>query len=154
MNEESPKKEILKRSTIFITLMTLAISLCALHGILAKEKTNQTIDQMIHSGHLTGKFWRIVRSDHKGMIIEKYNLIVAINCSPPEDFRIGDRVSFIATLNNGTSNLENTWQPKIIHFHGNSTFKFYLSFLAVLIVLIICIRHFKFNRSSFSLTIK
>lgn len=151
---ESLKKELLKRTIIFLTLSTMVVAICASHGIRAGERTTRCIDQMVAEGHLIGKFWRIIGIEHDRIMVTKYQRIIALAWSSGKDIGIGDRLSFIATPEGKGHGDDKLWHPDKIHFHGNSILKYYFSILAVVVAAIMGMRHFKFSLSSFSLALR
>lgn len=132
----------------------MALILCVLHAIKAKERTICTINRMIDEGQVTGKFWRVVRYQEGQVTLGKYQMVIELASSLPEDIRVGDKVSFMASLEKGNPPSVSLWRPIEIRFHRTSGFRYWLSLLAVSIVLIMGVNHFRFDRESMSLTPK
>lgn len=147
-------KRIIQRSITFATAVLFVIILCTLHGIKAKERTIRLIDQMIENGNLTGKFWRVIQSQNGQITITKYQRIITLACALPRDARIGDKISFIADLENANGQSAPLWHPTKIHFHGTSSFKYGISVLSMLLVFMMALKYFRFDRKSFSLTFR
>ena len=145
---------IFSRSMILAFALTMALILCVLHGIKAKQRTIRRIDRMINEGQMTGKFWRVVRYQEGQMTLTKYERVIELACSLPEDIRVGDKVSFMASLEKGKPSSVSLWRPIDIRFHGTSGFRYWLSLFAVFVVLIMTVNHFRFDRESMSLTPK
>lgn len=149
---QSLKKDLLKRTIIFVILSIIVAALCASHGILAGKRNIRLIDQMVANGHLVGKFWRIIHIERDRITVTKYQRIITLAWPSPKNMGIGNRLSFIATPEGRTHGDEKLWCPDRIHFHGSSVLKYYLSIIAVVVVAIMGTRQFKFSLSSFSLT--
>jgi len=132
----------------------MALTLCILHAIKAKQRTIGTINRMIDEGQVTGKFWRVVRYQEGQVTLGKYQIVIELASSLPEDIRVGDKVSFMASLEKGNPPSVSLWRPIEIRFHGTNGFRYWLSLLAVSIVLIMGVNHFRFDRESMSLTPK
>lgn len=114
----------------------------------------RVMDQMMQDGNLVGKFWRITGIHRDQITVTKYQRFITLVCSWPAGLKIGDRVSFIATTKPKRNGSVPLWQASEIHFHGDSRLKFYLSVLAVLIVLLLGRRHFEINWSSLNIGLK
>ena len=145
---------ILSRCMILAFALTMALILCVLHGIKAKQRTILSINRMIGEGQVTGKFWRVVRYQEGQVTVTKYERVIELASSLPEDIRVGDKVSFMASLEKGNPPSVSLWRPIEIRFHGASGFRYWLSLLAVFVVLIMSFNHFRFDRKSMSLTPK
>jgi hypothetical protein len=145
---------IFTRSMILAFALTMALILCILHGIKAKQRTIRRINGMIYEGQVTGKFWRVARYQEGQVTLTKYERVIELACSLPEDIRVGDKVSFIASLQKGKPSSVSLWRPIEIRFHGTSGFRYWLSLLAVFVVLIMTVNRFRFDGASMSLTPK
>lgn len=139
------------RLLTFSVLIVLIIAICAYHGISGKKRIIRLTDEMMENGHLTGRFWRVVKCKEGEITISKYGYSVNLACKNQIDCRPGDNVSFVAKKGGGNSIL---WVPERMKFHGTSSFKFWISGIGVLFVLVMCYRHFGLVRQSLSLTFK
>ena len=138
--------EITRRAIIFSFSIAIIISLCAYHGILGRVKTIDLIDQMIVNGNLTGKFWRVIKAQDDQITITKYQRTITLSVHPQKRIRAGDKVSFVAKLGNAQDHLGASWYAIILRIHGTSSFKFILSFVSVMIVIVMFLRHFRFHK--------
>jgi hypothetical protein len=144
----SKAQELTQRFIVLATVAIVLISLCALHGSRGKSRAIHLIDQMIERGNLTGKFWRITALGDGQITLTKYQRVVVLSCSTPRDVRIGDNVSFIAERPIPQAGDFGPWQPKNVHFHGTSWFKYGLSVLSSLLIFVLCLRHFHLDNHS------
>jgi hypothetical protein len=126
--------------------------LCILHGLSAKTKAIQLIDQMIANGDLTGKFWRVIEVQGDQITITKYQRTITLAIRLPRVIRIGDKISFVSKLASTKGRPERSWLPLRIRLHGTSSFKFILSMFSVLIVITMALRYFRFDKESLSIT--
>jgi hypothetical protein len=112
------------------------------------------LDQMLETGHLTGKHWRVTGILDDRINITKYQRTITLACSASKDIQVGDRISFIAKIDNTNKPSDPIWYPVRIYFHVNSAFKYWISVLSVLIVFIMGFRYVGFDRESFGLILK
>lgn len=126
---------------------------CLYHGISEKKHTLNLYSQMHKNGEIRGAFWRVKEFGNSWIRFTKFNKTIVLNYNGPQNFKIMDKVSFIAVKKAGTDNTEN-WEPVKIHFHGTSVFKFIVSAIALIIAGIMSIVSFGFNKTTLSLTFK
>jgi hypothetical protein len=143
------KSKLIHRLLIFLISMIIIITSCMLHGIYAGVKTTEMIDQMLKTGNLTGKFWQIIEVQPDQITVTKYKKKVILICSLPDPIKKGDRVSFNAvSKTHPDSNSDPLWHPVKIKIHGKSTFKFGLSFISVIMVMVMCFRFIRFDNKT------
>jgi len=145
----------LKRSILFIIPTVIIIASCIFNGIHGEYLTISTINKMLATGKLTGKFWRIIDVQHDKIAVTKYKKKVNLVWSQPELVKKGDRISFVASSDNLIC-LKNDLllRPTKIKIHGTSVLKFQLSILSIIIVLIMFLRSIRFDRKTLSLTFR
>lgn len=141
----------LLRLLTFSALIVLSIAICAYHGISGKKRITRLTDEMMENGHLTGRFWRVVKCKEGEITISKYGYSVNLACKNQLDCHPGDNVSFVARKGGGNSIL---WIPERMKFHGTSSLKFWISGIAVLISFLMCCRHLSVQRGSVGLTFR
>lgn len=145
----------MKRSIIFIISTAIIITSCIFNGIHGEYLTISTIDKMLVTGNLTGKFWRIIDVQHDRIVVTKYKKTVKLVWDQPELVKKGDRISFVASSDNLISSKDDLLlNPTKIKIHGTSVSKFELSILSLIIVLIMFLRSIRFNRKTLSLTFR
>jgi hypothetical protein len=147
--------KLVQRSLIFIGSLIIIVAFSVFHGISGGAESTKILDQMLATGKLTGKFWRIIEVKPGRITVTKYRKIVTLIYKSTQQVRKGDNISFIAKSNGHTDpNGDLLWNPAKMRIHGKSSFKFYLSFISVLIVLIICLRSIQFDKRTISLTFR
>ncbi len=135
--------------------MIIIMTSSMIHGISGGVKATEILNEMLATGNLTGKFWRIIEVKPGQIIVTKYQKNVTLIYSLPQRVKKGDNVSFIAKSNNLTGpNSDILWDPIKIWIHGRSSFKFGLSFISLLMVLVMCLRFIQFDKKTISLTFK
>lgn len=144
----------ISRFIIFISAVGLVVAICLFHGFFDKERTTRFIDEMIKNRQLIGKFWRIVECRENHFVVSKFNRTIILTHSARENCRAGDNISFIAQKEEMENGTIDSWCPIKVHFHGTSSFKFWISAVAVLLVMLKCFKDLGFDRHSFSLTFK
>ena len=144
----SKARELTQRFIVVGAVAVVLVVLCAFHGSQDKTRAIHLIDQMIEHGNLTGKFWRIAALGDRQITLTKYQRVVVLFYSAPRDARIGDNVSFIAERPIPQTGDFAPWQPKSVHFHGTSWFKYWLSVLSLLGISILCLKHFRLDNHS------
>jgi hypothetical protein len=143
---------IINRSVIFFISAAIITASCMLHGTFGGVRTDQSFDDMIASGNLTGKFWRVIDIHSDRITVAKYKKKITLLWLQPGPLEKGDRVSFVARNESLTGlNSDTVWHPVKIRIHGKSSFKFGISFISALIVIIMCLRYIRFDRKSYSL---
>lgn len=148
------EKDFVKRSIFFGVSVTLIAALCLFHGIAGRAKTISVIDQMLANGELMGKFWRVIKIQTGQITISKYQRNIRLVSAFPKDAHIGDKISFIAKIEKRKGRSAFLWRPTKIRFHGTSSFRYWVSLISVLVVLVMGLKYLRFDRRSFSLTFK
>jgi hypothetical protein len=154
MNEHSHKlrRTEINRLVIFFISAAVITASCMLHGIFGGVRADKTFDDMITSGNLTGKFWRVIDIQNDRITVAKYKKKITLLRLQPGPLEKGDRVSFVARNESLTGlNSDTVWRPVKIRIHGKSSFKFGISFISASIVIIMCLRYIRFDRKSYSL---
>jgi len=147
--------KLAQRSIIFCASVVIVITFCVFHGISGRMKSIHRLDQMLENGNLTGKFWTVIKVQADQRIaVTKYQRIITLAGPLTRNAQIGDKISFTTKLENADYQSAPLWHLTKIRFHGMSFFKYGISVLSVLLVLMMGFKYFKFDRKSFSLTFK
>jgi hypothetical protein len=146
------RNKLIQRSLIFLGSMIIIIAISLFHGISGGEKSTEMIDQMLATGNLSGKFWRITEVKPNKITATKYQKKITLIYHLKQPVNKGDHISFIAKSSDiiGPDN-ELLWDPFKIRIHGKSIFKFYFSFISVLMVLTMCLRLIRLDKKTISL---
>ena len=138
------------RITIFFILISLIAASCVYHGVLYRNKIVTVIEEMLKNGHLTGSFWRVSGVGPDRITVTKFNYSIALSYSKRSAPDIGDNVSFIAA----TGARSGSWHILDLRIHGTSALKFYVSLLAIIWVVIMSLKHLRFDTDTLSLVYK
>lgn len=142
------------RLIIFLICVGLVFAFCAFHGYYDGLRTGRIMDEMAEQGHFIGRFWRTVgRGEHK-IVLAKFNRILVLSISAPEDLRPGDHVSFIARKTGRGNPHQEVWEAVENHVHGTSAARFLISAVAVFIVSFTLLRHLRADTKSRSLAFR
>jgi len=145
-------KDIIVRLLVFGIATIFVIGLCVGHGIKAKDRSVHLVDQMIETGNITGKFWNVIRLKNNQITVTRYQRIITLVYPVKTGVRINDQISFIASLEDSNGKSGSLWHPTEVRFHGTSGFKYGVSALSILLVLILGFKHIRFDRRTLSLT--
>ena len=144
---------ILPRFLFFILFLAGTVVFCLYHGFSAKERTILLIDEMIQDGKLIGNYWHAAECRDGVVMLTKYGYSVNIASRDLQGCCPGEGVSFIARKVKKNKGFF-MWILEKVHLHGTSTFKFWISGLGILFVLVMCFRHFGLAKGTWSLTLK
>lgn len=146
--------KFIPRFIITVISVVFIIVICVVHGLTDKNRMEVLINEMIEEGKFIGKFWLIVDYQNGKLIVSKFNHRLTIETYTPIKCKKGDKISFIAQKNNIDHETVGLWHSVQVHSHGTSEFKFLISALSVIIVLIMSIKYFIFDKHSLSLIFK
>ena len=147
------RDRILLRILFFIFSLAVCVALCAYHGTSGKKRIINLINEMTLNGTLTDSYWEVKETRDGVITISKYGYSINLVCDKQRGYRPGDMVSFIAQKEQG-NNDSTLWLPERIHLHGTSFFKFCISSLAIIIVLVMCCCHFGLAKKTWGLILK
>ncbi len=139
---------------LFIVLsLAICFAVCVYHGKSGKKRITHLTNEMIQGGKLTGRFWRVQTCRQNIVTLSKYGYKISLVTINFKNFHPGDRVSFIARKEKKGSD-DVLWFPEKIHVHGTSVYKFWISGLAVVFVLLMCRMYLGYANNSWSLIFK
>ncbi len=144
---------LVRRLVLFCICVAVVVVLCYIHGFSAKTNTVQQISQMIASGKLTGKAWRVINIQDSQITLTRFHHTIKLASSVQRKIQIDDKISFIAKARNSKDGIKK-WCPVRMKIHGTSALKYILSFFSVAIISIMLFRYFDLDRDSFSVVLK
>ncbi len=117
----------------------------------SKKRTIRLVDEMIEKGTLAGKFWRVSHTHNSQITVTKFQRHVTLKCPQEVGVQVGDKISFIATLEKLESEEIPLWHPTTTRYHSSSLCKYLISVPALLLLFISALRHLKFDVKNLSL---
>jgi len=144
---------LVPRLVICCISIVIVAALCYFHGLSGRTMAMQQIDQMIETGNLTGKFWKVINIQDGQVTLTKYHLIITLSYSGKKKIQRNDKISFLAKVRASKDGVK-VWYPVRLRNHGSSTPKFILSFFSVVIVFVMIFRYFGFDKKTLSFVFK